>query len=268
MSKFNQKDKLDNFIYHCFNLLSDIIFFFRFEIKALIRKNRKYQNFHKGERCFILATGPSLNTLSLTNINNLKGEVLFGVNSLYKSDIMNGLTPTYYSLFDNLYLGEYSKVFKDIKNKYGDSTPTFITDYRARPIIEELGEDTQAIYTYSKKFPVNIIHSVVDRNMYISMNVVSGTILTAIYMGFKEIYLLGCDYNSFLGLKAGHCYNDEDEQSFYTENLGFYLKYYYLTTKFHYLIAKHAKRKNIKVINITNGSLLDAYPLKNPNVFI
>jgi hypothetical protein len=268
MSKFKQKDRLDNFIYHCFNLLSDIIFFFRFQIKDLIRKNRKYKNFHKGERCFILGTGPSLNTLSLTNINNLKGEVLFAVNSLYKTDILNGLTPMYYSLFDNLYRGEESKIFKDIKIKYGDSTPTFITDYRARSIIEELGVDKQAIYLYSKKFPVNIMHSDVDRNMYISMNVVSGTILAAIYMGFKEIYLLGCDYNSFLGLKAGHCYNDEDEQGFYTENLGFYLKYYHLTTNFHYLIAKLANRNNIKVINITNGSLLDAYPLKDPNVVI
>jgi hypothetical protein len=268
MSKFNQKDRLDNFIYYCFNILSDIMFFFLFKTKTLIGKNRIYKDIHKGERCFILATGPSLNTLSTSNISNLKGEVLFGVNSLYKSDIMNELTPSYYSLFDNLYWGEESKVFKEIKNKYGNSVPTFITDYRAKTIIEELGVEKQPIYTYSKKFPVNIMHSDVDKNMYISMNVVAGTILAAIYMGFKEIYLLGCDYNSFLTLKAGHCYNDEDEQRFYTENLGFYLKFYHLTTKFHYLIAKHAKQKKIKVINITNGSLLDAYPLKDPNIVI
>ena len=268
MSKFNQKDKLDNYIYHCFNFLSNIIFFFRFKIKDLIRKNKTYKDLHKGERCFILATGPSLNDLSPSNINKLKGEVLFGVNSLYKSDIMKKLRPKYYSLFDNLYWAQESKAFKEINDKFGDLAPIFITDYRAKPFIEELGIEKQAIYTYSKKFPVNIMHSDIDRNMYISMNVVAGTILAAIYMGFKEIYLLGCDYNSFLALNSGHCYNDEDEQQYYTENLGFYLKYYHLTTKFHYLIAKHAKQNNIQVINITSGSLLDAYPLKNINSVI
>jgi hypothetical protein len=263
MSKFNYKEKLDDFIYRFFNLLSEIYFFFQFKTKAVVRRNSKFQDLHKGERCFILATGPSLNTLTADNIINLKEEVLFAVNSIYKSEIVKDLIPKYYSLFDNLYWAKESKVFNEIKYHYGDSKPTFITDYRTRPIIEELGIDKQPIYMYSKKFPVNKMNSNINRNMYISMNVVSGTILAAIYMGFKEINLLGCDYSSFLDLKEGHCYNDEDEKEYHTENLGFYLKYYHLTTKFHYLIAKHAKEKGVNIINITPGSFLDAYPKKD-----
>jgi hypothetical protein len=91
------------------------------------------------------------------------------------------------------------------------------------------------------------------------MNVVSYSILAAIYMGFKKINLLGCDYNAFCTAGVGHAYDDKSELSGSTYNLGFYLKYYHLTTEFHYLIAQLAKERGVEVVNMTPGSLLDAY---------
>jgi len=83
-------------------------------------------------------------------------------------------------------------------------------------------------------------------------------------MGFKEIYLLGCDYNLFCSKGASHCYDDEKELAdLPTYNLAFYLKYYHLTTEFHYMIREEAKSRGVDVINLTEESLLDAYPKKS-----
>lgn len=262
-SNFQIKDDIDNIIYHCFNITSDIIFSLNFHVKKLIKLNKKYENIHFGERCFILGTGPSLNQLTKNQIIKLNNEVVFGVNSLFKANIVSDLTPHYYSLFDNLYLKEESHFFEDIINKYKPNKPVFITDYRTETITKKLGVNNESIYLYNKKYPVNKIKFNITQNMYIGINVVSTTILTAIYMGFKEIYLLGCDYNSFATIDVEHCYQDYDEKKYNNENLAFYLKFYAITTKIHYLIEKCASKQNIKIINVTPNSLLDAYLRKD-----
>ena len=79
-------------------------------------------------------------------------------------------------------------------------------------------------------------------------------------MGFKNIYLLGCDYNAFCTAGKGHAYDDKSELAQTDYNLAFYLKFYWITTEVHYLIAKLAKKRGVNIINLTPGSLLDAYP--------
>ena len=268
MNSYQIKDKIDNVIFQCFNFLSDIIFFFKFNLKTSLKTNQRFENIHSGEKCFILGTGPSLSKLTENQIDNLKNQVIFGVNSFYKAEIANHLQPTYYALFDNLYWEDEKHFFEDILAKFKLKKPIFLTDYRAKSIVENLGVESDIMFLYNKKFPINKIDSKLTGNMYIGQNVISTAILIAINMGFKEIYLLGCDYNSFATTNAEHCYNDDDEKKYNTENLAFYLKFYALTTRIHYLIAKHAINKGVKIVNITSGSLLDAYPRKDINTVI
>ncbi len=268
MNSYQIKDKIDDVIFQCFNFLSDIIFFFKFNLKTNLKTNQRFENIHAGERCFILGTGPSLSKLTDCQIDNLKNELIFGVNSFYKAKIADHLNPTYYVLFDNLYWEEEMHFFEDVLNKFKSKKPIFLTDYRARHIVENLGVASETMFLYNKKYPINTIDSELSKNMYIGQNVISTSILIAIKMGFKEIYLLGCDYNSFATTNIEHCYNDADEKKYNTENLAFYLKFYALTTRIHYLIAKHATNKGVKIVNITPGSLLDAYPRKDISTVI
>jgi hypothetical protein len=97
-------------------------------------------------------------------------------------------------------------------------------------------------------------------NIFAAMNVVSFSILAAMFMGFKKINLLGCDYNAFCTNGKGHAYDDKSELGQFKYNLAFYLRFYWITTEIHYLIAKLAKRNGVEVINMSEGSLLDAYP--------
>lgn len=268
MNKFEIKDFLDKLIYGAYNIAADALFGVNFEVKKIIGRNVAFSNIHSGERCFILGTGPSLNDLSGDQVERLRSEIIFGVNSLYKSDVVSGLSPKYYALVDNLYWDVSSSVFKEIGDRYKVNPPIFLTDPRAKKIIDNLQLDQETIYIYAKKYPTYKMSSEITTNIFGAMNVISYSILVAIYMGFREIYLLGCDYNAFCGLGRGHCYDDKEEMGPVSYDLAFYLKYYHITTEFHYLIAKLAAEKEVKIVNLTRVSLLDAYPRQDPSVIL
>lgn len=260
MTAFEIKEKIDKFFYHVFNIISDLVFYFKFRLKKELKRNLQFKNTHKNERCFILATGPSLGNLKDKEIDSLQKEVTFGVNSFYKVNHTSKIIPKYYCLLDNLYWEEWSHVFKEIEIQYKSNCPTFITDIRCQPFINKNVKGLEDIFLYTKKYPVNFISSDLDKNMFIGMNVVSTTILSAIYLGFKEIYLIGADYNAFCTSGRGHAYDDKDELSKVNYNLAFYLKFYWIGTEFHYLIYKYAKENGVKIVNLNPQSLLDAYP--------
>lgn len=262
MSKFDVKDQIDSMLYRTYNLLSDILFSLNSETKKLVSSNSVFENIHEGQRCFILGTGPSLDRLEESELALVNESVVFGVNSLYKSRVGKLVAPRYYTLVDNLYWESWSGAFEDVARVYKASPPIFITDPRARHIAAATANSKVPLYIHAKKYPVGRVDSDLSHNVFATMNVVSNTILAAMYLGFKEVYLLGCDYNAFCTQGHGHCYDDGHETSQYEYSLAFYLKYYHLTTEFHYLIARLALKQGVKVINLTPGSLLDAYPRK------
>ena len=66
-------------------------------------KLKQFRNIHKGQRCFIMGNGPSLNTI---DISKLKNEVTIGCNRIY---LFNKVTPKYYCLEDELLFKQISK---------------------------------------------------------------------------------------------------------------------------------------------------------------
>lgn len=262
MSKFDVKDRLDNLMYSTYNCLAELFFHLDIKSKHLVQRNIAFRNIHDGERCFILGTGPSLNTLTENHVDKLKSEVVFGVNSLYKSEIGAALKPSYYMLLDSFYweIEKWNNVYLEVANQYANDPPIFITGTGAQRFVDNLGLPKRSIYLYFKKYPTKEMSVDITQNLYATMNCVSTSILVAIYMGFKKVYLLGCDYNAFCNAGAGHCYDDKDELKDNPYNLAFYLKFYWITTEFHYLVAKLAIKLGVEVVNLTPGSLLDAYP--------
>lgn len=260
MNKFKIKDRIDNAVYVLYNFLAKLIFLMDYKAGRIIKRNLVYKDKHQGERCFILGTGPSLSDLSAQQVAQLGKEYIFGLNSLYKADIGKALRPDYYALVDNNYWESLQLTYSEVVSLYKEAPPVFITDLRAREIVEDIHQEVNAIYLYAKKYPVGQVGFELDKDIHGLMNVVSVCIVSAIYMGFKEVYLLGCDYNAFCNFGHGHCYDDEGEMESISYNLAFYLRYYHITTEFHYLIAKLAKKHGVSVVNLTDVSLLDAYP--------
>lgn len=260
MSKYEIKEMIDNLIFSTFNLISQISFSVS-RSKTLVKKNDVFKNKHAGERCLILGTGPSLSDVDLSFI---KDEIIFGVNFLYKSDIIKQIKPQYYCLYDEIFHGKNIDDTRDVFDKLPETT--FFVRTKTFKNFERNGLLRNNVYFQSCNVFQHGDYIKVDmtKNMTAPYNVVLGCIQTAIYMGFKEIYLLGCDYNSFAALKVEHFYDDKNQDAPSRHmSLGYEMKFYTMVTYHHYALEKYAKKNNIKIYNVTNNSLLDAYERKN-----
>jgi hypothetical protein len=253
-AKVRLKEKLDNLIFRAYNLAGNILFLFS-EKRKLVKKNTALKNMYQGQRCFILGTGPSLKT---TDFDLLKNELVFGVNFYYKSDLVNTVKPQFYCLYDDIFHTTHQQSTLDLLHKLPDTI--FFLRTRAVDFIRKNNIDMKNIYfQHCNQYQYgDLVRLDMTKGMTAPFNVVLGCLQSAIYMGFKKIYLLGCDFNSFASLKVEHFY-DRGPAPDRTMPLGFELKYYSLVSYHHYAIEKYARKNGIQIVNLTPNSLLDAY---------
>lgn len=157
-----------------------------------------YKNKYEGQRCFIVATGPSLRITDLEKINN---ELSIGVNSLYSIFTETEFRPTFYIALDTD-LGGCIKHNSKIRPCEFAKEKSFFN-----PMMKEKFENIAYIpicyqnhwfkvfsknFNYSKnlKFTKDIVWGVYDK--YTITNV---AIDLAIHLGCNEIFLLGVDCN-------------------------------------------------------------------------
>ncbi|MEJ6662340.1 MAG: 6-hydroxymethylpterin diphosphokinase MptE-like protein [Bacteroidia bacterium] len=153
------------------------------------RKIKALKNSHKGERCFIIGNGPSLNSCDLTL---LKDEVTFGVNGIYLNEEKMGWAPTYYTVED-IFVAEDRC---DEINKYHKPKNKFFGNYLhycIDPDDKTLLLNIKADYSLYKNFP----HFSTDalRYLWVGGTVSYLSMQLAYYMGFNEVYLIGFDHS-------------------------------------------------------------------------
>jgi hypothetical protein len=142
---------------------------------------------HSGERCFIVGTAPSLRQ---TNLSLLKGEVVFGVNSLYKA--MNDFSCKYYAFSD---MAVWKKHWGNVSIL---DTTVFLASGVARNYAKKGSDDnviplrTKGYMSVSDEFSADISKYVVGGHTVIA----DVCLQVAYYMGFKEVYLLGTDFSN------------------------------------------------------------------------
>ena len=91
--------------------------------RANVGELQKLKDKFKGERCFIIGNGPSLNKIDL---DLLKNEYTFGVNSIFLKTRQSGFKPTFYVVEDSHVMADN---VEDI-NKYDVSYKFFPTAYK------------------------------------------------------------------------------------------------------------------------------------------
>lgn len=157
---------------------------------------KSLKNKYKGERCFIVCTGPSLTT---DDLELIKDEHTFGMNSICLLYDKTDFRPSFYGCIDE---GVWLKLREKIINTNNDSTFLFIGERQTKH--DKLRSNWYEI-------PVNVAYHTYDRyfrnkfwckfsddaylGVYDLYSVTHFLIQVAIYMGFNEIYLLGADCN-------------------------------------------------------------------------
>src|SRR5262245_49454931 len=92
------------------------------EEKAITAQNDIFKDKHKGQRCFVIATGPSLKG---QDIMPLESEITFVMSGFWKHAALDKWQPTYYCLCDPLYFDgskTMKEFFKSVTDRSGRST--------------------------------------------------------------------------------------------------------------------------------------------------
>ena len=260
--------------------------------RKILSKNLELKNKYAGRRCFIIGAGPSIASTDLSKLNK---EFTFVVNEFEKNKQYGSLAPKFHIISESNYYTESGPEYwlERFKEK-GRNIPvetTMIINLRAIPFIKKHGlfkqhriyyVGTQGIF--SGKLPFNID---LDRYLPNPKNSILMCMMAAVWMGFDEIYLLGCEH-SFLAQPLGPSKSLSFSHSYDSEISG--LKHIddevmkkYITPKemkFNYemnmastlqlfrnyrLFYAQALKNNphLKIFNATPNSFLDVFPMIN-----
>ncbi len=205
---------------------------------------QKYENIHKGERCFIVGTGPSLKGADLELIKN---EIIFGVNALC-------LWKKFSKNIDYFFIGDdcaYKRLYNDLPEG------TFVANQciglvQGEKHIQPLPINRfNSFWPYSnKKFSLHV-----DKVIYSFNSVIFLALQMAIYMGFENIYLLGVDCN-YHGEKLYAIDHQIRHQGNYMKDAGqVMIENFMFTKKF---LERH--KVPVHIFNAADGGMLEVFP--------
>jgi len=170
--------------------------------RDVLRANKSLLNRHRGERCFILCNGPSVKQ---QDIRPMKNEIVFSVSNGYLHPDFGDICPRYHCV-PQLTYGKVTpalavKWFEEMHGRiYGAE---LFLDQQEWALVQqhELFAGRQVNYVcagenYFPKNPVSIpgLDGIVPRVQTVPVM----ALMIALYMGFKEIYLLGVDHDWFV----------------------------------------------------------------------
>lgn len=152
----------------------------------------RFKNVHKSERCFIVATGPSLRVEDL-EILNRHNEITFSMNRIYNIFEKTAWRPDYYVIQD-------FKAIEDLADEIADlELPYKFVSYRPEAYWENPVARASSIKfkliseIYKNELPN--FSTDISRGIFEGYTVTYACLQIAMYMGFKEIYLLGVDFD-------------------------------------------------------------------------
>ena len=245
------------------------------EKKEINPENLKYRNIHSDlSRCFILATGPSINNIDLLK---LKDELCIGTSLFHLHNDYKYINPEYHCFApshppitdDQLFEG-----FKQYKSNKTEKTKTIIADYDYQKYMKKgfISDRNYIKYNKDGVFPVDFTKKVPSIRTVVHL-----AIYWAIYTGIKEIYLLGVDHNfleNFKNTNNMHFYKENDNKMTkkgfnvwddVDNDLGNYCYLMYLLWEEYKNIKKYTEKSGFQIFNATPGSFLDVFPKKNLN---
>lgn len=220
-----------------------------------LRNNKMLKQKKNVEKCYVCGLGPSLRNIDLSKLD---GDTIV-VNRFYKFPNNFHFKPTFYCLIDEgFYNGESVNDLRKAFTQYPNTC--FVLNGKYKRLINRMfKEKSDVYYAFIGNGYLNK-HSSIDftKILPIVNNVVLFSILLALFLEYKEIILLGCDFNSFASLKPSHCYKDKEKERKWS--MAFELFIYSFAADLHMRLNEYAVLHNIKIINATKGSLIDAYP--------
>lgn len=229
------------------------------------RKILDLRDKYSGQRCFLIGNGPSLKA---EDLDLIAGEITFGCNMVYKMFEKTKWRPTYHFIVDIIYT---KNLYREIKNNIKSPMITHNIAYNS---MKQKPGNIMYVNTFSQE-DYQIRGNMLAYYIPARATVMSFMIEMAMFMGFKEIYLLGTDCtNSFTSGHFGEEYVASDldkvnlararrtigNPNLTLAELGEYRRERSIMA--YEKIAKYADKVGVKIYNTTRGGALEVFPRK------
>ncbi len=149
--------------------------------KQNIKKLKSYYNIHKGKRCFILANGPSLKSMDLSNLAN---EFSIGMNQIYRNKEQMGFLPTY------LVVSDVKIQLKQFSDELSKVRAIKFFNWNGRKYFPNMDQIVFFKQVFKTKFSIDFA-----KGAWGGHSVTNICIQLAYYMGFDTVIIIGKDHN-------------------------------------------------------------------------
>lgn len=241
-------------------------------IRMLCRPNVRLKNIHQGKRCFILCNGPSVLKQSLLP---LKNEIVFSVSNAYHHKDYLAIQPKYHcavriSYNKCFHYEDALSWFKEMHSRIG-SAELFLDAAEASMIKNNKLFVGRKINYFSSGASWNEKNAdIIDISRRIPgiTTVPILCIIIAIYMGFKDIYLIGVDHDFWKTGEYKHFFEQtvlkgKDESTYPDGKLKdpLYSQFLIFGTILRQYWHMHniARANNMSIFNATEGGALEEF---------
>lgn len=180
----------------------------------ILAPNAALHNRHKDERCVIMLTGPSVDDI---DVRCLASEVTICCNLAYMHPDFAAMKPTYHALVEPYYgllmgkkhIEDMTFLFRQVNEGLAGSDVHLFLSGSVRSLVRRhgffAGKDISYILPGERLLSAQQLTNDLTRRISFADGVVYASIAAAMYMGCREIYLLG----------AGYTYKPVYEKHFY-----------------------------------------------------
>jgi len=246
-----------------------------------LKKNIELKDKYNNKRIFILGSGSSILHYDLKVLSN---EYVMTQNSFHMHNDIFDINPTIHCVVPYYQSEkEYStwiEYIGDMKEKMPSTT--FIWGLNTKALIDNHHPELikQSYYIRTKYDSLTLNHATVDiaKTLMNIPTVLTQCLSVAIYMGFREIYLLGFDldqichtndrtFGRFYGMSkiTDTKFEEDAERNLEFETTDRWYNWWLMNKQF-FLLKSHADQNKIKIINGTKGGILSYFkrePIEN-----
>lgn len=141
----------------------------------------RFEDLHRGQRCFIIGNGPSLKQMDLSPLQN---EITFGMNRIYLMFPELGFQTTYFLTVNSLVIEQCAQDIRALP------MPKFLS-WRSRNLIQPSPEMYFLHTTYSGPGFTKDARN----RIWEGATVTNVALQLAFFMGFEQVILIGVDHN-------------------------------------------------------------------------
>ena len=169
--------------------------------KWILNKNAVFENTGRGKRAFLIATGPSL---KLDDLKPLAGEDCYGISNFYLHEHIQSIRPKFHFFapyHKPIVLESYIDWLVDADNVLPPETNIFL-GHTTHDLVEKYN-----LFKKRKIFYLYLSECRAGKKVDITRPVMApqtGPLMALpvlLYMGYSEIYLLGCDHTELRDYK-------------------------------------------------------------------